>query len=80
MWQKDFWSSAIERAIRTFAQVALGFLVVGTSGVAETDWEGMLSVAAVASFASILMSIVGTGIGDKGTASLVREHKHTEGA
>ena len=80
MQTKEFWITSVERALRTFAQVALGFIVVGTSGVLDTDWQNMLSVAAVASFASILMSIVGTGIGDKGTASLVREHKPTEGA
>lgn len=80
MQTKEFWITSLERALRTFAQVALGFIVVGTSGVLDTDWQNMLSVAAVASFASILMSIVGTGIGDKGTASLVREHKPTEGA
>lgn len=79
MQTKEFWITSVERAIRTFAQVALGFIVVGTSGMLDTDWENMLSVAGVASFASILMSIVGTGIGDKGTASLVREQKPTEG-
>lgn len=79
MQTKQFWITSVERALRTFAQVALGFIVVGTSGVLDTDWESMLSVAAVASFSSILMSMVGTGIGDKGTASLVRENKPTEG-
>ena len=70
MWNKPFWEDAGERALRTFAQVMLGFLVVGETGILDVDWENSLSVSAVAAFASILMSVVGTGIGDKGTAAL----------
>lgn len=73
MWQKSFWKDAAERAIKTFAQVMLGFLVIGQSGVMDVDWVNTLSVSGVAAFASILMSIVGQGVGDKGTASLVRK-------
>jgi hypothetical protein len=72
MWTKEFWIQAAERAIKTFAQVMLGFLVVGQSGVLSVDWANTLSVAAVAAFASILMSLVGEGIGDKGTPSVVK--------
>ena len=70
MWNKPFWEDAGERALRTFAQVMLGFLVVGETGILDVDWENSLSVSAVAAFASVLMSVVGTGIGDKGTAAL----------
>ena len=72
MWTKEFWIQAAERAIKTFAQVMLGFLVVGQSGVLSVDWANTLSVSAVAAFASVLMSLVGEGIGDKGTPSIVR--------
>jgi hypothetical protein len=72
MWTKEFWIQAAERAIKTFAQVMLGFLVVGQSGVLNVDWANTLSVSAVAAFASILMSLIGEGIGDKGTPSVVK--------
>ena len=61
--------STIERAIRTAAQVLLGFLVVGETGLLDVDWQQALSVTAVAAIASVLMSVVATGVGDKGTAS-----------
>jgi hypothetical protein len=72
MWTKEFWIQVAERAIKTFAQVMLGFLVVGQSGVLNVDWANTLSVATVAAFASVLMSLVGEGIGDKGTPSVVK--------
>jgi hypothetical protein len=41
--------------------------------VLDVDWEQALSVTGVAVIASILTSVVATGVGDKGTASLVKE-------
>jgi hypothetical protein len=73
MFTALFWKSSAERAVRTAAQVLLGFLVVGETGVLEVDWAQALSVSAVAVVASVLTSVVATGIGDKGTASLVKE-------
>lgn len=73
MWAAIFWKTAAERSIRTAAQVLLGFLVVGETGILDVDWEQALSVTGVAVIASILTSVVATGVGDKGTASLVKE-------
>jgi hypothetical protein len=73
MFSATFWKSTVERSIRTAAQVLLGFLVVGETGVLDVDWEQALSVTGVAVIASILTSVVATGVGDKGTASLVKE-------
>ena len=73
MWAATFWKTAAERSIRTAAQVLLGFLVVGETGVLDVDWEQALSVTGVAVIASILTSVIATGVGDKGTASLVKE-------
>jgi len=73
MWTKDFWTTTLERAIRTLAQVLLSMIVVGETGFLDVDWVQAGSVAGLAAIASILMSIVATGVGDKGTASLVRE-------
>lgn len=73
MFSATFWKSTVERSVRTAAQVLLGFLVVGETGILDVDWEQALSVTGVAVIASILTSIVATGVGDKGTASLVKE-------
>ncbi len=73
MFTATFWKSTVERSVRTAAQVLLGFLVVGETGVLDVDWEQALSVTGVAVIASILTSVVATGVGDKGTASLVKE-------
>jgi len=76
MWNKQFWKETAERAIRTLSQVLLSMIVVGETGFLDVDWLQALSVAGLAAVASILMSIVATGIGDQGTASLVREDRH----
>jgi len=70
--KKEFWSDAAERAIKTFAQVAVSFLVIGTTGVVTVDWVNILSVSAVAALASVLTSIASDGVGEKGTASLLK--------
>ena len=73
MWNKGFWKDAAERAIKTFAQVAVSFLVIGTTGVLDVDWQQMASISGVAALASVLTSIASDRVGVKGTASLVRE-------
>lgn len=73
MWSKSFWLDAAERSIKTFAQVAVSFLVIGTTGLMDVDWIQVASIAGVAAFASILTSIASDGIGVKGTASLVNK-------
>jgi hypothetical protein len=73
MFSATFWKSTVERSVRTAAQVLLGFLVVGETGILDVDWEQALSVTGVAVIASILTSVVATGVGEKGTASLVKE-------
>ena len=71
MWTKDFWLDAGERAIKTFAQVFLTFIVVGTTGVLDLDWVTAGSVSAVAALASVLTSLVSEKVGDPETASLI---------
>ena len=73
MWHRAFWKDSAERAIKTFAQTAVSFLVIGTTGVLEVDWEQIISVSGVAALASILTSIASDRVGTKGTASLVKD-------
>lgn len=54
---KEWLLSALARAIRTGAQVALSYLTVGMT-ISEVDWRSMLSVAVVAMVYSILMSVL----------------------
>jgi hypothetical protein len=60
-----FWIATLERAVKTFAQTLLGVLVVGT-GFEDVAWGEVLSVAGVAALASVLMSVVGAGVGNDG--------------
>lgn len=60
---REFWVAAGERAVRTFAQVLLSTVGVGTTSIVDVDWLGALSIAATATIASLLMSIAGTQSG-----------------
>lgn len=47
------------RAIKTFAQTAVGMLGGDAMGIMDVDWVAVLSVAAVAAIASLLTSVAG---------------------
>ncbi len=53
---KEWLFAALDRAIRTFAQTALGFLAVGAA-MSDIDWIRAFSVAGVATVISILTSV-----------------------
>lgn len=57
IWTKAFWKGLSERAIKTFAQTLVGYIVVGTTGILDLQWGDALSVAAAATLASVLTSI-----------------------
>lgn len=70
MFTQTFWRSTIERAIRTFCQT-----LVAVAGAAQfdwmtADWQSLLVTSAVAAGLSVLTSIAGVNIGDKGSASV----------
>jgi hypothetical protein len=73
MRTKSFWIDAAERTIRTIAQSLLALMGTDALGIVGLDWMQMGSVAIGAGLMSLLTSIVATGIGDKGTAELVRK-------
>ena len=58
MWTWLFWKSALERAIKTFAQVLIGALSGTALGLADVPWGPALSVAALAAVLSLLTSLV----------------------
>lgn len=71
MFGKIFWADAAERAIKTFAQVALTFLTVGATDVLEADWKALVASAVTAALISVLTSVVSATARERGTASLV---------
>jgi len=63
-----FWSDAIERAVRTAAQAALGIVGAGTLGVLDVEWAVVGSVSGLAAVVSLLTSFAAGGTGDAATA------------
>ncbi len=55
---KKWIKAAAVRAVKTFAEAALSMLTVGQA-VTDVNWISVLSVSAVATIISILMSIKG---------------------
>lgn len=47
------------RAVKTFAQTAVGMLTGDMVGVLDVDWVAVASVAAVAAITSLLTSVAG---------------------
>jgi Putative lactococcus lactis phage r1t holin len=58
MLTSQFWLAAGERAVKTFAQVLLGFMTTGAIGITHLPWGEMLAVGATAALASVLTSVV----------------------
>lgn len=72
MWQAAFWKDALERAIRTVAQVLGALVVAAGTGLLGTDWIASFSAAGMAGVLSILTSLAGEARSPDGTASLLR--------
>ena len=73
MLTKQFWIDSAERAIRTFAQALVAILGAGAVNILTIDWVQALSVAAGAALLSVLTSVASSGIGVKGSPSLLPE-------
>ena len=56
---KEWFKAAGIRAIRTFAQTAVGMVGGEMVGLLNVDWIGVLSVAATAAVLSLLTSVAG---------------------
>jgi hypothetical protein len=66
-----FWLDAFERAIKTAAQTVLGLIGVNVTDVTSLDWKEIAVATAFTTGLSILTSIVSSGIGEPGTASVL---------
>lgn len=67
----SFWLDTLERGIKTAAQTCLA--LVGTNAVDATslDWGDIGLAVAFGTGLSVLTSIVSSGIGEAGTASVL---------
>lgn len=58
LFTKDFWTYALERAIKTIAQTAVAVITGEAFGLFNGDaWLNVLSVAGMAGIVSVLMSL-----------------------
>jgi hypothetical protein len=57
MFTLAFWRAAFERAVKTLAQSAAALLVGAGTGLLDTDWTSVLSVAGIAAVISVLTSV-----------------------
>lgn len=71
MWSKTFWAQALERALKTTSQTAIGLLSTDGLGILEVEWWGVASVAGLAAILSILSSLASAGTGPDTSPSLV---------
>lgn len=68
----SFWVDAIERSIKTVAQVSAAMLTAdGVIGILDVNWKVSLSVAGLAGVISILTSIGSAQITQTNSASIV---------
>lgn len=72
---KLYLEETVERAVKTAAQAALAFFIVGETALQGVDWSQVGGVAAVAALASVLTSLASGPFGPEGTPSLIRGSK-----
>ncbi|QPX62254.1 hypothetical protein SEA_LTON_19 [Gordonia phage Lton] len=70
MRTKAFWADAIERAVKTAAQSAIGVFVADVT-ILSLDWEQAGGIVGTAALVSVLTSVASEKIGNPGTASVV---------
>lgn len=67
MLTKAFWTQAITRSVRTFAQTAIATIGVGTTNLLTADLKNILAISTSSAVISLLMSV------DRSTAAPVVE-------
>lgn len=57
LWTLAFWRAAAERSIKTLCQTAAALIVADGTGLLDTDWLTVTSVAGMAAVVSLLTSV-----------------------
>ena len=70
MWTAQFWKDALERAIKTAAQTAVG-LLTGLAVTTGFEWDTFLIGLGIATGLSFLTSLLSSLSGSSTSASLV---------
>lgn len=65
----QFWTDAIERAIKTLVQGLLAYFAAGAVDVVTADWGEAFTIAGTAALLSLLTSLLSLKLGHSGTAS-----------
>jgi len=71
MWTTSFWKSAVERAVKTAAQVTVAFLGADVVNAFSVDYQRVAGIALGAAVVSILTSVASAGVGPENSPSLV---------
>jgi len=67
----SFWLDALERAVKTAAQTVLALIGTNVTDVTSLNWQDIGVATAFSTGLSVLTSIVSSGIGEPGTASVM---------
>ena len=73
MWTARFWKDAAERAIKTAAQVAAGYLAAVGATDWRAEWDTALIAIGVATLGSVITSVLSSQVGNPADASLVTD-------
>ena len=71
IYSKEFWKSATERAIKTFAQFIIVLFGAEAFNIFTLDWVQFAGMALAGVVVSYATSIVSANFGEKGTPSLL---------
>ena len=71
LFTATFWLDTLERAIKTAAQTVVGLVTTNVTDVTSLDWREVGIATAVTTGLSVLTSIISSGIGEQGTASVL---------
>jgi hypothetical protein len=71
MFTRAFWTAALERAVKTFAQTAAALIGADAIDVLEIDWASVAGVSGTAALVSVLTSIASIPLSNGNSPSLV---------
>lgn len=66
MFTRPYLTAVLERAVKTFAQTLAALLLADGTGLLDTAWTSVLSVAGMAAVLSVLTSIASAGASGDG--------------